>query len=211
ARLAPDLASGAPAAGAVPGGRRGEATLVVARLCGVDALASQQPAQETLELLGSWTTLMLDAVEGQGGLVMSMTGDGLTAVFGAAEPIPGTGGAPWAAVQAALEMRELAAQFNAERSALGKAPVALAIGIASGEVVAGHAGTPRRAAYVCVGAAVQRALRLEALAAERGAGALLVDAATQAALAGRVATDASKPVVLPGSPAAMPVHALRTA
>ncbi|MGZ5278234.1 MAG: hypothetical protein ACXWCU_20200, partial [Caldimonas sp.] len=80
-----------------------------------------------------------------------------------------------------------------------------------GEVVAGHAGTPRRAAYVCVGAAVQRALRLEALAAERGAGAVLVDAASHAALAGRVATDASQPAVLPGSPAAVPVHALRTA
>lgn len=61
----------------------------------VDALASALPAQETLELLGSWSTLMLDAIEGHGGLVTQIADDGMTAVFGAAEPVPGDSGAPW--------------------------------------------------------------------------------------------------------------------
>ena len=109
----------------------------------------------------------------------------------------------------ALEMLELMAMFNVERTASGKATVALSIGIASGEVVAGYAGTPRRAAFVCVGAAVHRAARLEALATQR-AGAVLIDSATHAALAGRALTDTLVSVTLPGSPAAMPVYALKT-
>jgi adenylate cyclase len=206
ARLAPD---GPQAADGMAGGRRADATLLVARLYDFDALASSQPAHESLELLSNWTTLMLDAIEGQDGQVNQMTGDGMTAVFGMPEPVRSGGGAAWAAVQAALEMLELMAMFNAERTASGKATVALSIGIASGEVVAGYAGTPRRAAYVCVGAAVQRAARLEALATQR-AGAVLIDSATHAALAGRALTDTLASVTLPGSPAAMPVYALKT-
>ena len=211
ARLAPGLPDGQQTAGAaVPGGRRAEATLLVARLRDFDALAMAQPAQETLELLSNWSTLMLDAIEGQGGLVNQMAGDGLTAVFGVPEPASGDAGAAWAGVRAALEMLELVALFNNERSASGKAAIELSIGIASGEVVAGHAGTPRRGAYVCVGAAVQRAARLEALATQHG-GSALIDAATHAAVSGRAATDTLSPVALPGSATAVPVYALKTA
>ncbi|MEP7301598.1 MAG: response regulator [Caldimonas sp.] len=212
ARLAPDLPQGRHPDAEVAGGRQSEATLLAARLRDVDALAAQQPAQETLELLSSWTTLMLDAIEGQGGVVTQIAGDSLAAVFGAAGP--GAGGvaeSAASAVQAAQEMGELVAGFNAERAALGKAPIALAVGIAGGAVVTGQAGTPRRAAWVCVGAAVQRAARLEALASEQVAGTVLIDAATHAALAGRVATGALSPLALPGSAAAVPIHALKAA
>ena len=208
ARLAPDLRDGAQAPGGGSGGLRVEATLLVARLHGIDTLAASQPAHETLELLGNWSTLMCDAIEGHGGLVQQLGGDTMTALFGAPEPVRGEGGAAWAATQAALEMLELLALFNAERAASGKPAVALGIGIASGEVVAGHAGTPRRAAYVCVGAAVQRAVALEALAT-RGTAAVVLDGTTNAALAGRAATDAVRPMVLPGYPTAVPVFALK--
>jgi len=207
ARLAPG-AVGEAAPGAATGGRT-EATILVARLRELDALAASQPAQETLELLGSWTTLMLDAVESQGGAVLQIAGDAISAAFGAAMP-SASGVAPGAAVRAAREMGELMAQFNAERIATGKAPVGLAIGIASGEVVAGYTGTPQRTAYVCVGAAVERAARLEALAGG-SAGAVLIDGATRAAVAGRVSTDTVSPAVLPGSSTAVAVHALKPA
>jgi len=207
ARLAPG-AVGEAAPGAATGGRT-EATILVARLRELDVLAASQPAQETLELLGSWTTLMLDAVESQGGAVLQIAGDAISVVFGAAMP-SASGVAPGAAVRAAREMGELMAQFNAERIATGKAPVGLAVGIASGEVVAGYTGTPQRTAYVCVGAAVERAARLEALAGG-SAGAVLIDGATRAAVAGRVSTDTVSPAVLPGSSTAVAVHALKPA
>ena len=209
ARLAPGPAGGAAVVPGAAAGRRTGATILVARLRELDAIAGRQPAQETLELLGSWTTLMLDAVEGQGGAVLQLAGDALSAAFGTTVPLE-SGAAAGAAVQAAREMGELMAQFNAERAATGKAPVGLAIGIASGEVVAGYAGTPQRTAYVCVGAAVERAARLEALAGG-SAGAVLIDGATRTAVAGLGTTETVSPAVLPGSPTAVPVHALKPA
>ena len=199
ARLAPGLPNGTQPPGAVPDARRIEATVLVARLRDIDALAATLPAQETLELLSNWSTLVLDAIEGHGGVVCQMTGEGLTALFESA---------PWPGVQAALEMTELVAMFNAERSASGKLPIVQGIGIATGEVLTGQAGTPRRAAQACVGAAVQRAVRLEALATERAA-PVLIDDVTNAAVAGRGATHAVPDAVLPGSAAAVPVHALK--
>ena len=68
----------------------------------------------------------------------------------------------------------------------------------------------QRIAYVCVGAAVDRAARLEALVGGPAA-AVLIDAATCSALAGRMPTEGAVPEVLPGSPAAVPVHALKPA
>ena len=195
ARLAAGMSNGVPPAGA----RRVEATLLVARLHDIDTLAITQPAQDTLDLLGNWSTLMLDAVGGHGGRVRQMAGDALTAVFEHE---------PSAAVQAALEMLGLAAMFNAERSASGKPAIVQHIGIASGTLLTGHAGTPRRAAPVWVGAVVQRADRLAALAAERGA-SVLIDTTTRAALAGGVATDALPAAVLPGSASAVTLYALR--
>jgi class 3 adenylate cyclase len=57
---------------------------------------------------------------------------------------------------------------------------------------------------------VERAARLEALAGG-SAGAVLIDGATRAAVAGGVPTDPVAPAVLPGSPRAVPVHALKPA
>jgi len=178
------------------------------RLHDIDALAASQPAQETLELLGNWSTLMVDAVEEHDGLVQQLGGDTMTAVFGAAEPVRGDGGAPWAATRAALEMLELLGLFNAERAASGKSAVSLAIGIASGEVVAGYAGTPQRTVHVCVGAAVHRASALVALATQHGR-AVFIDAATHSALGTRTSTDSLHPFALPDDGAAVPAYALK--
>ncbi len=209
ARLAPDLLADSPLPGTPAAGRRVEATVLRARLRGIDALAAAQPAAETLELLGSWTTLMLDAIEGRGGRVTAIEGEAVSAAFGAGDAAAGPQEAAWAAVQATREMAELAAQFNAERSAAGRDALGLGVGLASGEVVLGRAGTQRRPVLVCVGAAAQRAVRLEALAAEREL-SVLIDAATHAALAGRAATSALAPALLPGSAKAQAVYLLPT-
>jgi len=198
-RLAPGAAAHREPSAALPAGTRLFATLLMARLHGVEAIAAAQPAEETLELVNGWATLMVDALAGHGGRIHQMTGDGLAAVF--AEPL--------AAVHAALEMAEMSALFAADRAAAGKAPVALALGLATGEIVAGFAGTPRQAAYACIGAAVRQATELAALAASSGR-TVLLDGATQAALAGT--GPASEPV--PDHPASAPrqpaavVHAL---
>jgi class 3 adenylate cyclase len=184
-RLAPGLPDASRVAGAASEGRRTAATLLAARLRDVDALVQAQSAQETLELLGSWSTLMLDAIESHGGRVTQLAGDAIAAVFDAADTA-------LSALQTAQEMLELTAQFNRERTSAGELPIALGVGIAGGEIVAGHAGTPRRASFVCVGAAVQRAAALAAEATQRG-DAVLIDGSTHAALADHLSSLAKSP------------------
>jgi len=130
-----------------------------------------------------------------------MIGDGLMVIFGAPVPLPGHAEA---AVRAALEMVETMALFSVERTAAGKAPLKIGIGIASGTMVAGYVGTNERATYTCVGDVVNVASRLEShtKAAQRP---ILIDAATRAALGERVPVEPLGPVEVKGR--AAPVEA----
>jgi adenylate cyclase len=203
ARLLPDLPVHLRQGGAAAEGRRVTATLLAARLGGIEPLAAAETPAATLDLLGSWSTLMVDAVEAHGGWVYQVAGDGVAAAFGTGAPAD----AALQALEAALEMRALGDQFNGERGAAGRPAPTLAIGLATGTVTVGHAGTQHRAALVCVGAAAQRAARLEALAG--AAGETLIDEATHAALAGRADTEPRTDVDTPGPAHAGTLHAIR--
>jgi DNA-binding response OmpR family regulator len=189
------------------------ATLLVARVveAGLPTRSepAAEPAAETLELLSTWTTLAVNAIEGQGGRVLQITGDGVTAVFPADGPLPSVDDATLASAEAAREMVALMLLFNDDRRAAGRPAVVQCIGIASGEVVAGHAGTPKRSGHVCVGPAVQRAAALATPAPTR-THAVLIDEATRVALAGRVATEAVPSVRAAEAPPGEPVHSLIT-
>ncbi|MBI3367211.1 MAG: response regulator, partial [Burkholderiales bacterium] len=154
-----------------------DATVLVARLHGLEQLDPPQTPQETMELLSSWGTLMLDAIAGQFGDVAQFSGEGLLALFGE----------PRAAVQAAHDMAELSALFNAERAAAGHAPTGFGVGIARGSVLIGTALTTRRAAYACIGAPVLIAESLAA-ASSRLHHPLLMDGPAHAGLGAAMQT-----------------------
>jgi class 3 adenylate cyclase len=139
-------------------------------------------------------------------VVNQMIGDGLMAIFGAPLPLPDHCAS---AVRAALEMIEMIELFNAERGAEGRAPIAIGIGIATGEMVAGYTGTQSRATYTCIGDTVNLAARLEAhtKVAQR---AILIDGATRLALGERFAVDALGAVPFKGKAAPVEVFAVAT-
>jgi len=202
------VAQDVAASGFALGGKRVTATVMFTDIRGFTTLVEQQGPEETIELLNTWYTLMFDAIGGQGGVVNQMIGDGLMAIFGAPMPLPeAAGGAPLAAVRAALDMQELVTLFNAERTAAGQAPIAIGIGIATGDVIAGYTGTQQRATYTCVGDTVNLAARLEGHTKLAGR-TVLLDAATQAALGGRVGTAALGAVALKGKQQTVEVFAL---
>ncbi len=186
------------------GGRRVMATVMFCDIRGFTSLVERQSAEQTIELLNNWYALMFDAIAGQGGVVNQMIGDGLMALFGVPSPVPD---APLAAARAAIDMIEMVDLFNAERAAEGKVAIAVGIGIASGEVIAGYTGTQQRATYTCVGETVNLAARLEqhTRQAQRD---VLVDEATAAALRGRLLLEALGEVQFKGHAATRPVHAL---
>ena len=110
-------------------------------------------------------------------------------------------------MRAAQEMIELIGMFNVERSAAGKPEIRISIGIASGAVVAGYAGTNERATYTCIGDTVNLAARLEAhtRVAQRE---ILVDAATRQALGDSFAVEPLGPVPFKGKAAAVEVFSV---
>lgn len=195
---------------AASGGQRVPGTVLHARLRDFTALAESEPAAEAIEVLDSWYTLMFDAIQGHDGVVSQMMGDGLMASFGTALPLRQADDAPLAAVRAALEMAEMVELFNAERAALGKVPITLAVGIASGEITTGFTDANQRAAFTCIGTTVDRATRLQSHAAQ-GGHAIVIDADTQAAVAGRVATQPAGTFAQTGSKRGLPAYAVQTA
>ncbi len=187
------------------GGRRVQATVMFSDIRGFTSLVESQPPEETIELLNTYYTLMFDAISGQGGVVNQMIGDGLMAVFGAPLALPEPA---LAAVRAALDMQEMVTLFNAERASEGKLPIAIGIGIASGQVIAGYTGTQQRATYTCVGDTVNLAARLEAHTKVAGHG-VLMDEDSRTALTGRLPTLSLGEVHFKGKAAAVPVFALQ--
>jgi class 3 adenylate cyclase len=122
------------------------------------SIAEAQDPAETIELLNDYYTLMMDAINGEGGIVNHMEGDGLMAIFGA--PVPREDHR-LAAVLAARQMTQMIRLFNEEQVTRGKVQIRIGVGIASGRVVAGYTGTQQRATYTCVGDTVNVAARLE--------------------------------------------------
>jgi len=186
------------------GGRRVRGSVMFSDIRGFTALVESQPPEETIELLNTYYTLMFDAISGHGGVVNQMIGDGLMAIFGAPLPLDDH---CQGAVRAALEMIEMIELFNAERVAEGKGRIAIGIGIATGEMVAGYTGTQTRATYTCIGDTVNLAARLEAHTkiAQR---AVLIDEATRSALGERIRVEALGPVPFKGKAAAVEVFAV---
>jgi adenylate cyclase len=200
----PEVAQDLQKSGFSLGGKRVDASVMFSDIRGFTPLVESQSPEETIDLLNTYYMLMFDAINGHDGVVNQMIGDGLMAIFGAPLPIADHCSS---AVEAALEMIELVDMFNVERTAAGKTPIAIGIGIASGEVVAGYAGTSKRATYTCIGDTVNLAARLEThtKVAKR---AILIDDTTRRALAPEVGVEALGPVQLKGKAATVDVYSV---
>jgi class 3 adenylate cyclase len=199
-----EVAQDLDASGFALGGHTVQATAMFSDIRGFSALAEQMPPEETIELLNTYYTLMFDAITSHGGVVNQMVGDGLMAIFGAPLPLADRCGA---AVAAAREMIEMIELYNREPDRAGKPPIAIGIGIASGDVIAGYTGTQRRATYTCVGDAVNVAARLEAHTKVCGH-AVLIDGATRQELGAGEEFESIGAVQFKGKATAVEVFAL---
>ncbi|MEM8728477.1 MAG: adenylate/guanylate cyclase domain-containing response regulator [Pseudomonadota bacterium] len=141
------------------GGKRAHASVLFCDIRDFTALSEHLSPEATIELLNAYYTLMFEAVRSHGGIVSLMLGDGLMALFGVPHELENSA---QSAVNAGREMLSMIEMLNQDRAAQGEADIRLGIGIATGEVVAGYAGTDERATYTCVGSTVNLAARLEA-------------------------------------------------
>jgi class 3 adenylate cyclase len=186
------------------GGKYVEASAMFADIRGFTTISESQDPADTIELLNDYYALMFNAISKHGGIVNLIQGDGLMAMFGA--PIPHVDHREQAA-RAALEMLGLLQLFNAKQAEEGKPQIRIGIGVASGKVIAGYAGTQERATYTCVGDTVNLAARLEAHT-KVALRAILIDGNTQQGLPPDIALEALGEVVFKGKTQAVEVFAV---
>jgi len=133
-------------------------SVLFADIVGFTTLAETMTPEALSRFLSTVFTFAADAVFAQGGTLDKFIGDAVMAFFGA--PIP-QADHPRRAVAAAARMIEAALAWNAERAARGEAPVAMRIGINTGNAIVGDIGSDQRVDYTVLGNTVNVAARLE--------------------------------------------------
>lgn len=161
-------------------GRNVEITLLATDLRGFTAMSEKLSPAEVVEELNAYHAAMVEVMDAHGGELDKFIGDGALMLFDRDGRAGDRGAA--AAVACARAMLARLAALNAERESGGKAPLAMGIGIHTGEVVSGAIGAGSRLEMTVIGDAVNTASRLESLTKELGE-AVVVSGATVAKLA----------------------------
>ena len=187
------------------GGKKINASIMFTDIRSFTMLSEKSDPADTIELLNNYFAAIFEPISRHGGIVNQIIGDGLMALFG----LTGKNDAhQQEAVFAALDMMDTLKMFNEKQAAAGKIQIKIGIGIASGAVVAGYAGTQHRATYTCVGDTVNLAARLEAYTKEVGR-LVLFDAETRACLPESVQVASLGEVVFKGKTVPVQVYSVR--
>ena len=121
-----------------------KASVLFADIRGFTGMAEQLGPRGTVDMLNEIFTELFEAVASSDGLLDKFMGDALMAVYGA--PISSDRD-PLNAVDSAVAMSAMLVAINERRAARGGVDLRLGVGIASGEVVAGTIGSPKRMDY----------------------------------------------------------------
>ncbi len=163
--------------------------MLFADLVGSTALGESLDPEEVKLVVGEAIARIVREVEGLGGVVKDLAGDGVLAFFGA--PLASEDDAE-RAVRAGLRIAEEIRQYATEvAQAWGIEGFGVRVGVGTGPVVLGEIGAGARVEYAAFGDTVNLAARLQS-AAEPGT--VLVDEATARAVEG--AFDTAEPLSL---------------
>jgi adenylate cyclase len=143
----------------VLGGTRQTATMMFADIRGFTEISERLMPEEVVEMLNRYLDPVVNVVFSNSGLLDKFYGDGIMAVFGAPRPSEDD------ALRAVTAARQILEQVHllSARPDMGW-PLSVSIGLATGDVVAGHIGSERRLEYTVVGDAVNLASRLQGIA-----------------------------------------------
>jgi adenylate cyclase len=186
------------------GGKKISASIMFTDIRSFTTISEKADAADTIELLNSYFASIFEPISKHGGVVNQIMGDGLMALFG----VTGRqGDHRLQAVLAAQEMMETLKVFNQQQARAGKIQLKIGIGIASGMVIAGYAGTQHRATYTCVGDTVNLAARIEAHTKEAGR-PIVIDSETRAGLPVSIRLDSLGDVIFKGKTIPVQVFAV---
>jgi adenylate cyclase len=139
------------------GGERKRATMLFADVRGFTSLASQLSPERVVDILNTYFDEAVRVVFDHDGLLDKFYGDGLMAVFG---PPRVRGDDATRAVEAAIRLHDRVASLGPRLDY----PLRISVGLATGDVVAGHFGSAKRMDYTVIGDAVNLASGLQSAA-----------------------------------------------
>jgi class 3 adenylate cyclase len=140
------------------GGKHTRITSMFTDIRNFTTITEANDPADVIDLINQYYQIVIGTVEAYGGNVNQLQGDGLMSFFGA--PVAYADQAQ-RAVLSALEISRKLAHYNQMQAQKGNQQIDIGVGIATGRVVAGYAGTQSRATYICVGDVVNLSARLE--------------------------------------------------
>ncbi|HTU69370.1 MAG TPA: adenylate/guanylate cyclase domain-containing protein [Candidatus Baltobacteraceae bacterium] len=149
------------------------ATILCARIRNFALFAESLSPEETLRYLNEFYTIVGQAVQRHRGMIESLRGDTVTAVFGVLieEKFQEE-----RALRAGLDVMRVINAMEARWRAQGRKPIAVGMGVNSGKIIAGDTGYKDRREFAIVGNPAQVAARLEAASEELNAGIIASEA-----------------------------------
>jgi adenylate cyclase len=144
------------------GGSETYGTVMFTDVRGFTTFSEARPACDVIAVLNRYLTEMSDAILDHGGTLVSYSGDGIMAVFGA--PVEQDDHADRAPATALAILDDHLPRFNAWLADQGVLDgFRIGVGLNSGSFVSGNVGSERRLEYTAIGDTINAAARLEAL------------------------------------------------
>jgi adenylate cyclase len=142
------------------GGERRHITLFFSDLAGFTSLSEGLEPEKVVALLNDYLSRMTDIILEEEGTMDKFEGDAIMAFWGA--PLPQEDQA-LRACRAALRQQAALGELNRHFADQGLPPLAMRIGLHSGDAVVGNLGSQKRFDYTVIGDTVNLASRLEGL------------------------------------------------
>jgi adenylate cyclase len=185
----------------LPGERR-QVTMLNSDIAGFSTLSQSMAAEELVEFLNKYFTLMIEAVLENGGNIDKFQGDGMLVVFGAPNPMVDHATRALAAARAMIRAID---GLNRELVEAGKPPISVGIGLDTGDVVAGHVGSVRRLEFTLIGVPVNNSSYLSKVRPAK----VLMSATTRNALPADIEVVDYEPMLLKGTTSHQPIYQLQ--